>query len=302
MNERIEGTICLDGLIEGRLPPEGDVADKLRQWAKFVGELGLKFSVEIDGNAFSLLADTRAVPADKLEPDPAQTIKEALDQLLSAFPPPQRTNIFSTLRSSAYTPGKELQAVYAIGPDGLFAISERTVDAQTHTPAAPLSVKERVKLGVFGLCIAIAVIAVSAIFIDYGELWESMGSSSQPISAETTATRLGPFADYLEVTKIKTGTINGTRCLVLTIERTDAYPTTDGALGEAYAAAGDDLHKRLAVEALARGYVTVEQYNKSGEFVRHDRLRIAPLRTHAKLEAAVPYSRRARPAQLQLVF
>lgn len=302
MNERIEGTIRLDGLIEGRLPPEGDVADKLREWTRFVAELGLKFSVEVDGNAFSVLADARPVPVAKLEPDPAQSIKEALDQLLLVFPAQQRTSIFSTLRASEYSPGKEIQSVFAVGPDGQIAIRERTVDVDTHTPEAPLTIKERVKLGLIGLCVAVAVLAVTSFFVDYRGLWESVRSSSQPINTETTQTESGAFADYLRVVKIEPRTIGGSRYLVLTLERLEAYPLGDEALQEAYAAAGDDLQKRLAIEALARGYLTVEQYSKEQDCIGHDRVRIAPLRTHKKLEVAVPFSKGARPVRLRLVY
>ena len=36
IGEKLEGTMVLDGLLQGRLPPMGDLADKLREWVTFV--------------------------------------------------------------------------------------------------------------------------------------------------------------------------------------------------------------------------------------------------------------------------
>lgn len=302
MNERIEGTISLDGLIEGRLPPEGDTADKLRQWTRFAGELGLRFSVEVDGNNFSVLADNRPVPLDKLEPDPAQAIKEALDQLLSVFPAPQRTNLFSTLRASEYAPGKETQSLFAIGPDGRFAISERTVDAETQAPAAPLTAKERVKLGVFGLCAAVTVIAISALFIPYGEIWAGFFGSGAKVSMANTKLELGGFAEYIQVEEIKTDIVKRKRCLVLKLKRTEAYPKDADALQQLYADSEGRLAERLTVEALARGYLTAELFDDESEYLARFDVRITELRRKPSIEHVYELPRSIRPVRLRLTY
>jgi len=67
MSDKTEGTIVLDGLIEGRLPDDPSIEDKLEQWLEFVGQLGLRFNLEVTGSSFSLLPDSTPVRA-KLPP------------------------------------------------------------------------------------------------------------------------------------------------------------------------------------------------------------------------------------------
>lgn len=301
MNERIEGTIALDGLIEGKLPPEGELPEKLNEWVRFAGSVGLNFTLEIEGNSFSVLADPKPIDASKLAPDAGETVRECVDQLVQAFPAPQRPNLFSTLRSSEWRPGREVQAIYAIGPDGRVQITERTVDMQTVAPAAPLSLLQRVKLGMIGVAIAAVVIFASTFVIDYGPILDGLRNATEKVSPENTAIDHGPFEPYLRITDASTRVKNRQRYLDLVLERTDQYPTTPEALQALDTAAGDDLFRRLTVEALARGQLTVELYNDKPKLLSHHTVRISELSANEKITVTMPIGK-DRPEEMRLRF
>src|SRR5262249_57303221 len=84
--EKIEGTIVLDGLVQGRLPLTDDqVQERLKQWVQFVGRMAVRFNLEIPGAAFNLLPDNRATGAKPLGDPPEQALEQALGQLADLF-------------------------------------------------------------------------------------------------------------------------------------------------------------------------------------------------------------------------
>ncbi|KKL19207.1 hypothetical protein LCGC14_2467780, partial [marine sediment metagenome] len=113
-----EGTLILDGLIEGRLPERAEPERLLREWVRSAGSAGLHFSLTFDGPNFSLLAEKTPIPVEDLAPNPPDRISAALEELLKAFDPKQRTGLFSTLRSTEYRKGEAVQVVYGIGAGG----------------------------------------------------------------------------------------------------------------------------------------------------------------------------------------
>ena len=132
--EKIEGTLVLDGLIEGRTSRLADAAGELRRWTASARLMGLTFNLQTDGASFSMLPDNAPVAAARLGEDPAARIAELLDELVRIFPAPERREILSTLRSAHYLPGREVQTLYAVGPDGAAQTQQRTVDAATTRP------------------------------------------------------------------------------------------------------------------------------------------------------------------------
>ena len=102
MSDKVEGTVVLDGLLEGKLPPTPDAADRLREWIRDVRSLGVRFSLDIEGGAFSILPENRPISVSAFGEAPADAIVNALNQLLKVFPVGQRGQLFSTLRSVEY--------------------------------------------------------------------------------------------------------------------------------------------------------------------------------------------------------
>ena len=90
MNEAIEGTFALDGLIEGKIPERADAKDLLHEWIEFAAKAKLKFSLELEGTSFSLLADNNPVQVAKLEAPPDEAVANALTELLRIFPADER--------------------------------------------------------------------------------------------------------------------------------------------------------------------------------------------------------------------
>ncbi|MCY2927235.1 MAG: hypothetical protein NT031_17740, partial [Planctomycetota bacterium] len=137
MTGRLEGTFALDGLVEGALGGAGEeFRGRLQAWADAARAGGL-----------NLLFD-----------------------LLKIFPLAQRRNIFSTLRSTEYRPGEEVQTIYAVAPDGSVQMHQRTVSARTEAPPEPLTLKQKLRLGAVGLAVAMGVFGLSSLFVDYGQL------------------------------------------------------------------------------------------------------------------------------------
>ena len=96
MNEHTEGTLILEGLVEGRVPDSDEAEARLHEWVRFAATIRLRFSLEIDGSHFSLLPDDAAIETDALGPDPAERLRQALDQLLKVFPDTGRGAVLST--------------------------------------------------------------------------------------------------------------------------------------------------------------------------------------------------------------
>ncbi len=303
MTRNIEGTVQLDGLIEGRRPADGESIDpRLREWVEFARQSGVRFSLDIDGSAFSVLPDSSPLAADDLGPDPAETIRQLLDSLLQVFTPPQRSGVFSTLRSSEFQPGREVQTIYAIGAGGKIECQQRTVDARTTAPDTPLALKDKIKLAAVGVLAAAVVIGISAIWVPYGQLFSRTVNQLSPVEVSRIETDLGHFAPYLQVASMQTRTADRRLYLVVEIQRTPAYPATDAALQAAWRQAGDNLHERLTLEALARGQLSIDQYDTVGKYIGRVTLRITGFDDQGAAQLDVPISRKRRPGRIAFVY
>ena len=101
MNKNTQGTIVLDGMIEGRLPSDAKAAETVRHWVEFSKSVNLHFNFEADGGSFNILADNRPVDVSAIGPDPVEVVSSALGELLKAFAPGERSGLFSTLRGGS---------------------------------------------------------------------------------------------------------------------------------------------------------------------------------------------------------
>lgn len=304
MSARVEGTFALDGLVEGGLGGAGEeLRGRLLAWADTARAAGLNVSLDVSGDAFSLLGESRPVRASDLGDAPAQRVAALLFDLLKILPVAQRRNVFSTLRSTEYRPGEEVQTIYAVAPDGSVQTHQRTVSARTEAPPAPLTMKQKVRMGLTGLAVALGVFGLSALFVDYGQLFRRVRDTVVPLNVEKVQVDTGSFARYLTVEKkALAAESSGGRVLVLTLQRTKDFPLKDADLA---AASGDgklDLPGRLTLEALARGYVRYECFDADGTILNYGELRLAGLRDKETVEVPVPLAPDHRLARIRLGF
>ena len=299
MNKRIEGTIVLDGLIEGRLPALPGAELKLREWVDFARRANLHLQLEIDGGRFSILADNAVRWSASIGPEPVEVIASALHEMLKVFPPAERGRVGSSLRSIEYRKGQEVQTLYAIRPDGTVEPQQRRLDVHTTAPRPPMSQRERLLTWLVGVLVILAAFGVSAIFVDYHEMWQRLRNQATPLSADAVAVDSTAFELYFTVESRRIGTDGAS--LVLTLRR--KLPLTSESLSAVAATQpAGDLQNRLALEAVARGYVRAELFTADGRFLGAAPVRIAPLRQHETADIAIPLSREPRAASITLAY
>ncbi|MBM4042214.1 MAG: hypothetical protein FJ290_27265 [Planctomycetes bacterium] len=290
MSEKVEGTVILDGLLEGRVPDASDAAAALRQWVSFAESLGLRFSLELEGSALSLLADDRPFTADALGGAPSAVIADALRQLLKLFPAPDRAHLFSTLRSIEYRKGLEVRTLYAIAPSGELDVRQEAAEARTTPAPQPLTRREKLRQIAMGILVAAAILGISAIFVDYRALFSSIADAARPLDPEKIEVDTQAFKDYFTVEGKRVA--RGGRALILTLKRTPAFPLKDADCQALADKAGNALPARLSLDAIARGYVRCEYFNKSGEFMGFTLERIRGLRDQESIELPLPVAGR----------
>ena len=302
MSEKVQGTIVIDGLVEGRCPDFGDIEARLRHWVRNAEARGLTFSLEVEGGTFSVLADNRTVSAADLGPDAVDTIAEVLRDLLVIFPPGQRASLVSSVRSIEYGQGVETQTGYAIGSDGRLETRQRTIDARTTAPPQPLTGRQKLRLAAVGLGAAVLVFAVSSIWVPYGELVGRLWDTVVPFDTDAVKIETGSFADYFTVEKKAVTRGRDGKNLVLTVKRKGAFPRSDKDIADLSAKAGEELSAVMTVQALARGYVRCEMFDKKGKFLGYRDGRIAGLRTAETAELTLPMPRKSRLARISIRY
>lgn len=294
---KIEGTLIIDGLIEGKIPALPGAEDKLRAWVNFARQAGLEFDLQLDGGSFSLLADNSPRPVKKFAPDPQEIISSAIAEMLKTIPPADRGKLSSTLRSIEYRPRQEVQTLYPITPDGAVDSRQRIVEAQTHAPPPPLTARERLRMGLFGLAAAIAVIAISAVFVDYPKLWHEIREEVTTPSADAIQIDNSTFADYFNVEKKAISP--DAKSLRLLLRRTAKFPLTDTDFSTLSTQPTTQPNlRRLTLDSLSRGYIRCEYFDSRGTFQTFHFARLHPLRQSETMELSLPLPPESRPSKI----
>lgn len=300
MSGKVEGTLLLDGLIEGRLPDVPDAETRLQQWVRFAASRHLQFHVEFEGRGFSILAESKPVSVEPLGSSPDQKIADTLNNLLSIFPSGDRENVLSTVRSMEYRPKTEVQTVYVVGPGGTIQAQQRMVDAETIAPAPQLTRRDKVRLALTGVIIALLILLVSAFFVDYRQLIGHVIERAMPLDADKVQVDAKRFSKYFTVEK-KT-VARDRRAIVLTLKRGEEFPRRDEdfdrLLGEGMA----PLEVRLALEALARGYVRCECFDENGDLLKFTFHHVAGLREKEAIDVVVPIPKGERTNRIVIAY
>ncbi|MCE5278261.1 MAG: hypothetical protein ABFD92_12885 [Planctomycetaceae bacterium] len=298
MSDKVEGTLIVEGLFEGRLPQNSDARGDLLQWIATAKAQGLSFSLEIDGNRFSLLPDNTPVhlspgigPGDRI-------VTQTLTSLLELFDPPQRLALDSTIRSTEYRRNEEVQTLYVVGPDGRVHSTQRVAAARTTAPPQPLSMRAKLKLAAVSLGIVALAVGVSTLFVDYRAWFGDLSDRMTALDANQIAAEAPAFAGLLTVGEKKLTRQDQTLVLELTLTAAKDFPADDAALEALLKGPNLPLRKRLAIESLARGYVRCDLYDKKGNAIAAAMPRLPALAAgkSATLQIALPSS--TRPAKI----
>ncbi len=298
--EKVEGTVMLDGLVEGRLPQEPGAEGKLREWVSFAGSLGLRFSLEVDGPQWSLLADNRPFRAEALRGSPSQLIGDALRELLKVFPAPERPRLFSTLRSIEFRKGEEVRTLYVVAPSGALDVRQESVSAETTPAPRPLTRREKARMAVLGIAIAAAILGLSAIFVDYRALFSSIGEAVRPFDVEKLEVNAEAFKDYFTVERKMLAP--GGRNLIITLKRTKTFPLKDTDYETLAEKTTKTLHGLLPLETIARGYVRCEFFSKANEFLGFTSERIRGLAEKESIELILPIAGRSDLRRIVITY
>lgn len=302
MSERIEGTFFLDGLVQGKLPPSPDALVSLREWVDAASSAGVRFHLEMEGPSFNLLADNKPATVATLGPAGTEAIAEKLQDLLNLHPPGVAIAMVSTVRSTEYRPGLQVQVAYAFGPDGQVHTREVLTPVSTQPPEPPLTGRQRVRYVLVGLAIAAAALAISALWVDYGQILGNIRDRITPVDVEQIEIDLGRYAGYFEIVARRQETSQDkSSWLVLTLKRTDKFPITDSDADNLFTAAAT-VQERLAAQALARGYIPCELFGDGEDPLGQFQLRVAALRRHDQREVRLPLGHRSRLLRVQFVY
>jgi hypothetical protein len=298
MSKKREGTCVLDGILEGRVPHMPGSAEKMREWVRFAQSANLHFSLEIDGDSFSILADNTPVETADLAPSPADRMVKAIEQLLKVFPPEERKRLSSTLRSVEYMSGQELQSLYTVSPLGEVEVHSRTAQAETATAEPKLTRREKTYVALFGAVLALLILGITGLV--FKNQIADIVNDLVPVDLTKLVIETGSFQPYLTVENKKLE--QGSRALDIAITRTAAFPSDNSAIEQALKAPGLSFADRLTLEALARGYIRCEYFGKDGKYLGTAEIRVTPLRENQSLTVVIPYSRTDRPSRIIFTY
>lgn len=292
--------MVLDGILEGKLPPDPEAESWLRDWLKLAAQGGLRFSLEVDGNSFSLLANNAPIDCKQLPAEPSEHVAELIRELLKVFPPDRPAHIFSTLRSAEYGDETETQTVYTINPRGIVKTVQRTVNAETTPREEPLTRKEKLRILGFSALFLVAVVGVMMAFGVHRILLKKLREGSTAVKVKELAVETPGLDKFLTVAK--DGLVVRGGMLLVKVDRTADYPLTDEELNKLFASCRDDLRGRLAVEAIGRGYVRCEYFDAKGRFLGATPVRIRELEEKESIVLAIPLPQRVRVGRIVLTY
>jgi|SRR6185437_5272274 len=306
MSEKVQGTVVLDGLVQGKVPALPGAEQRLRDWAEFARSAKLTFNLEIAGGTFGFLADQSPIVASDLGHNPAETIKSALGELLKIFPPGERGAVFSTLRGVEYGKDEEIQTLYVVSPDGSVLARSRTVSAKTTAPAAPLTFRERAMGIGIGALLLLLLFMVSSFFIDYRSTFSSLRSQLRPLDAPHFPVDGSAFEPYFTI-ESKSSARDGLG-LILTLHRKAAFLDAQTMLASHPATTQpastqpDSGASPLAAAAIATGYVRCEFFDEKDRFMGFVTVRVKPLRDADTMDLGIPFDSGRRPSRITITY
>jgi len=286
---KLEGTFHLDGLIEGPVFSQDD-ENLIKAFLRRAQRHGIAFHLSTDGGRFSLLPDTSPVRLPPTARSADALIVAELEKWLAEYTPEERSRIMSTLRSVEYVPRGEKLTLYGIHPAGKVTVEQRTIEADTIPPAPPPDLKAIARKALLAAAVLVILIAVSALFVPYRAIAAKTWRAARPLDPKRLIIDAAPYADFLQIGEVALEKKSG--MIMLTLVPTQNFPRTEEQFDLQWNAADASLHERLAIEAMARGYLTCEFFDEKGAFISHHTCRMLPAKSRPELfYILVPWNR-----------
>lgn len=274
--------VVLDGLVEGPVPPFPDGDERLRAWVTLARSVKLDFDLSIEGAGFSLLAERTPIAPGEFE-DFTETVRQALEQLLSLFPRELRGRVFSTVRSTEERADKRVQAVYIVTPKGIDA-RVRTLDPEK--PPDGGAARPRVSRIAVIIPAAAALIAIvlTLSLVDVKGVWNAVVNRFVALSADDVEVDGAALSRYATLTKV--GVDATGRRLVIEMARSAAFPKDLAAYRAEEArvlAEGTLRDLRTLHDMVLGGVVEVTYKNTRGEAVGVELMNVRALQEKEKI-------------------
>lgn len=276
----LENTFILEGLIQGPLPDTIEAAELLQEYVADLARSHLRLSLEINGGQFSLLGDATPHQCSHFQPLPVPgCVKQAIERLLVRLPLPERSEVFSTLRSKEFQPGVEQQALYTITPTGEVHVHLRETPAEVLLLRTVRSNALKRRLIIGGL--SLLVLGIGSQLIDFKQAFLRLGEPPPvqklgEISIDTTV-----MAQSLRaIANVKKGPV-----LEITLVRGPQWETIFQSTPTASPA---DWNQHLAATTLHRGYAMALLKDADGNLLRAQPIDLKSLRTKQETTVKLP--------------
>lgn len=302
LDKKTIGTFKVEGMLEGPLPADGgDCEAKIKTWVAAARATGLTFSLDRSGGHFSLLADERLLQSSTFAAGAGlgEKLQSMFERLLEAFPVQMRMELFSTLRSTEYRPGSEVQTIYAVAPPGTIDSQERSVEADTVAPLPQLTSQGKRRIAVLGLFMLLLLGAIG--FLVFKPQLKDAADSLTGLKVEDIKLELAGFEGFISVAMQKVDKSKGG----LAVEVSEGELWTQLVADPAARIPADlEWNRLLAAQSLRRGYVRCELFDKDGKFLGSSELRLHDLlkADKQKVSAVIALPRGNRPAVIRLTF
>ncbi len=288
-------TLQLAGLLEGRIPPTPDFPERLERFEQEAQAAGLHLKLELDGGRFGLLGDNVARAWPDLAPEPEQDLAERIEDLLFAFP--DRSNLYSTLRSTTTRGISRTRTLFAMRPDGrIERVEERDVLDQ---PVALKTAPSRLR--------AAAPLALTVLGLGGAFAFDVLGVRSQVRAIYSPfepwmihAIDLEDFGGTIELGGFQ---VQGTPAqATMSLRRGPEFPAGSRAELLSEPEAFSTLEERLAIEALVRGRARLVGIRPDGSLTEEISLSIDGLFENGLTELVLPRERLRGAARLRLTW
>ena len=295
VNDKIEGTLVLDGLVQGGGIYDPEIKNKLQEWEKVSYQRGFPFTLECSDASFSVLPDKDPVKTGDIKGDPTDAITRLLDELLAVLPDEIRSSVFSTVRSTEYRENIEVQTLYALGLDGSIHTEQRIQEAETVKPIVPISKKEKIRLGI----IAAVVVAVAGTLIYLFAPVNDLFRTTAAKVAEDLQLSDDQVKEYVVMKAVEASEGSKTK-LKIQVDRGNRYPVDDKDL-EKMGTEGT-LLDRLVAEDISRGRMRFQWLGADDKDLGSGYIDISGLREQVTIWRVLdlPGGKNAKPVKLKL--
>ena len=276
----LENTFVLEGLIQGPIPDSAETVKLLQQFVEDLAQHHLRLLLEFNGGQFSLLGDDQPHQCSDFQPSPVPAcIKQALERLLVLLPLPERSQVFSTLRSREFQPGVEQQALYTISPHGEVQVHLRESPKEVLLLREVRSKVRKRRLMLFGLGLLGVVLA--GLLIDFKKVSLRFGNTFTEQKRGEISTDSKAMANALSAT----ASITKDSMLEIQLQR---GPDWSSLWQSSPSATADDWKRHLAAVTLHRGYAMVLLKDAEGNLLRAEPVDLHTLQSKEVTKVSLP--------------